>query len=275
MEIVPQVKDQSLDSGSTNKAFSTSMRAVMDREKDYRTAPGFPATRWSLVARAGEPLEQAAVGALDELLRMYCPLLKKHLVQGMNFTPHGADDFIQNFVTQKIMEKNALASADPARGRFRVFLLKTFKNFVLSELRRDRAKKRAPLNDQAVSLDEMPDLAVAQASFHQALDLDWARQIMATAVERMRNECAEKGRSDLWEVFSYRVLEPALEQAPIPSYDLLVRRFGFQSPSQASNLLITAKRMFHRALADTVRDTVADESQVAEEIRDLKAILAG
>jgi hypothetical protein len=33
--------------------------------------------------------------------------------------------------------------------------------------------------------------------------------------------------------------------------------------------------MFRRALADTVRDTVADESQVEEEIRDLKAILAG
>ena len=98
---------------------------------------------------------------------------------------------------------------------------------------------------------------------------------MATAVERMRSECAEKGRSDLWEVFSCRVLEPALEQAPIPSYEVLVQRFGFQSPSQASNLLITAKRMFHRALADTVRDTVADESQVEEEIRDLKAILAG
>lgn len=251
------------------------MRAGMTRENDHRTATGFPATRWSLVARACEPLEQAAVGALDELLRMYCPLLKKHLVQQMRFTPHGADDFIQNFVAQKIMEKNALASADPARGRFRVFLLKTFKNFVISELRRDRARKRAPLNDQAVSLDELPDLAATQASFHQALDLDWARQIMATAVERMRNECAEKGRSDLWEVFSCRVLEPALEQAPVPAYDELVRRFGFQSPSQASNLLITAKRMFQRALADTVRDTVADESQVAEEIRDLKAILAG
>jgi RNA polymerase sigma-70 factor (ECF subfamily) len=250
------------------------MRVVMAREKDHRTATGFPLTRWSLVARACEPLEPDAVGALDELLRLYCPFLKQHLVRQMNFTPHGADDFIQNFVTQKIMERNALASADPARGRFRVFLLKTFKNFVISEIRRGQAQKRAPLQDQAVSLDETPDLAAVAAPFHQALDQEWARQVLALAVDRMRKECAQKCRPDLWEVFSCRVLEPALEQAPLPSYDELVRRFGFQSPSQASNLLITAKRMFRRALEDTVRDTVADESQIEEEIRDLKAILA-
>jgi hypothetical protein len=33
--------------------------------------------------------------------------------------------------------------------------------------------------------------------------------------------------------------------------------------------------MDRRALEDTVRDTVGDDSQVDEEIRDLKAILAG
>ena len=240
------------------------------------TAPGvFPLTRWSLVARAGTAADQAAAQALDELLRMYCPVLKKHLVRTMNFTPHSADDFVQNFVAEKIMGKNALASADETRGRFRVFLIKTFNNFVISELRRGRARKRAPQNEQALSLDEAPELAGAGPPLPQALDQEWARQIMAVALDRMKKECAAKARPELWEIFSCRVLGPALEQAPLPSYDALVRRFGFQSPSQASNLLLTAKRMFRRALEDAVRDTVADESQVEEEIRDLKAILAG
>jgi len=205
---------------------------------------------------------------------MYCPVLKKHLVRDMNFTPHSADDLVQDFIAQKILEKNALASADSTKGRFRVFLLKTFTNFVVSEIRKGRARKRSPHSGQALSLDEVPDLAVASAPLHQALDLEWARQIMAMAIEHMKNECAAKGRDDLWEIFSCRVLEPTLEQAPLPSYESLVRRFGFQSPTQASNLLITAKRMFRRALEDTVRATVADEAQVDEEIRDLKAILA-
>ena len=242
---------------------------------DHTTRGVFPHTRWSLVARACAPSDRAASRALDELLRVYCPVLKTHLVRNMHLPPHRADDLVQDFVALKILEKNALASADAARGRFRVFLLKTFNNFVVSEIRKDRARKRSPHNERAVNLDDAPDLALADAPMHQALDLEWARQIMALAIERMKNECAAKARDDLWEVFSCRVLEPTLEQAPLPSYDDLVRRFGFQSPTQASNLLITAKRMFRRALADTVRDTVADESQVDEEIRDLKAILAG
>lgn len=243
-------------------------------EADPTTRGVFPHTRWSLVARACLPPDQVASRALDELLRVYCPVLKKHLVRDMNFTSHRADDLVQEFVARKILAKNALASADAERGRFRVFLLKTFENFVVSEIRKNRARKRAPHNEQALNLDDLPDLAVADAPFHHALDLEWARQIMALAIDRMKKECAGKGRSDLWEVFSCRVLEPTLNQAPVPSYEALVQRFGFASPTQASNLLITAKRMFRRALEETVRDTVADESQVEEEIRDLKAILS-
>jgi hypothetical protein len=182
---------------------------------------------------------------------------------------------VQNFVARKVMEKNMLASASAARGRFRVYLLKVFDNFAVSEIRRQKAKKRGPLNDQAVSLDGVPEAAVSDDRSHRAFDLDWARQTMARAVERMRSECDAKGRRDLWEVFTCRVLEPALDEAPQPSYEALVQRFGFQSPTQASNLLITAKRMFRRALTDVVRDTVADEAQVEQEIRDLKAVLAG
>ena len=89
----------------------------------------FPNTQWSLVARACALPDQASSHALNELLRMYCPVLRKHLVRDMKFTPHNADDLVQDFVALKIMAKNALASADAAKGRFRVFLLKTFNNF--------------------------------------------------------------------------------------------------------------------------------------------------
>lgn len=249
-------------------------RVADSSEEDASKRCVFPHTRWSLVARACVPPDQAASRALDELLRVYCPVLKQHLVRDMRFTPHAADDLVQDFVAHKIMAKNALASADAAKGRFRVFLLTTFENFVVGEIRKARARKRAPHNEHALSLDDLPDLAATDAPWHRNLDLEWARQIMSLAIERMKTECAAKGRNDLWEIFSCRILEPTLEQAPLPSYETLVQRFGFASPTQASNLLITAKRMFRRALEDTVRDTVADESQVEEEIRDLKAILA-
>jgi DNA-directed RNA polymerase specialized sigma24 family protein len=242
---------------------------------DSKTRGGFPHTRWSLVAQAsGGADDAAASAALNELLRAYCPVLNRHLVCVMNFTPHAADDLVQDFVAHKILRKNILSGANRTRGRFRVYLLTAFKNFVIGEIRRRKALKRGPLGDGALSLDELPEAAVAAKDSHRALDLDWARQTLAMAVERMREECRGKDRRDLWDVFSCRILEPALDQAPVPSYETLVSRFGFESPTQASNLLITARRNIRRALEGVVRDTVADESQVEREIRDLKAILS-
>jgi DNA-directed RNA polymerase specialized sigma24 family protein len=241
---------------------------------DSEARGGFPQTRWSLVARATGGADDAAAGALNDLLRAYCPVLKRFLIREMKFTSHAAEDLVQDFVTRKILQTNVLVHARGDRGRFRVFLLSVFKNFSISEIRRLKAKKRGPPNDRVVSLDEVPDAVVAKDDAHRAFDLDWARQTLAMAIERMKKECAEKGRRDLWEMFSCRVLEPALDQAPPPPYETLVARFGFQSPSQASNLLITAKRMFRRALAEVVRKTVTDASRVDEEIRDLKAVLS-
>jgi len=201
--------------------------------------------------------------------------LKGHLIRQMGFAPDDADDCVQGFVAQKVLGKNTLARADAARGRFRVFLLRAFRNFAIGEIRRRHARGRAAMHEGALRLDEAPEIVAAGGRLSHPLDVAWAQRVVAMAIERMRRECADKGRPDLWEIFSCRVLEPVLEQAALPSYETLVQRFGFQSPSQASNLLITAKRMFHRALVATVRDTVADESQVEEEIRELKAILAG
>ncbi len=64
-----------------------------------------------------------------------------------------------------------------------------------------------------------------------------------------------------------------VQTEPMP-YDKLVARFGLRSPSEASNLLITAKRMFARALHEIVRETVSDDQDVEPEIRELKRILA-
>ena len=54
----------------------------------------------------------------------------------------------------------------------------------------------------------------------------------------------------------------------------LVAKHGFQSPIQAANALITAKRMFKRVLEEVARDTVETDAEVAEEIRELKRILS-
>ena len=91
---------------------------------------------------------------------------------------------------------------------------------------------------------------------------------------RMQAECSQSGRDDLWRVFELRILKPIFEAAdPVP-YDEVVRLFGYRSPAQSSNALITAKRMFVRNLKDVISEYALDEEQVDEELRELHRVLA-
>jgi hypothetical protein len=53
-----------------------------------------------------------------------------------------------------------------------------------------------------------------------------------------------------------------------------MRRIGFKTPLQASNALVTAKRMFERQLRSVVAEYAGDESEVESELMDLRRIFS-
>ncbi len=79
---------------------------------------------------------------------------------------------------------------------------------------------------------------------------------------------------EVWGVFEVRILAPILQGTEPADYRELVERFGLRSPSQASNVLITGKRMFERVLRSVVAEYARDERDVDEEIGELREILA-
>lgn len=234
----------------------------------------FPATQWSLVGRAGTPNAADALQALDDLLAVYRPALVSYLTGIMRLPLSRAEDLVQAFVAHRVLEANVLSRADAGRGKFRSFLLKVFQNYVISELRMRHAKRRGPTPSRLLSLEDVPEAMLSAPGEILAFDLAWAKRTLAEVVERMQLECRRKNRMDLWELFQCRILDPTLTGASVPPYEDLLATFGFRSPSQASNLLITARRMFQRILRDVVRDTVGDEADTDAEIRDLIEILS-
>ena len=232
----------------------------------------FPTTRWSSVARAGSDEAEATRAALDRLLGRYLPALKAHLVYQRRMTPDRADDLLQGFVSEKILQKNLIARADRDRGKFRTFMLYALDNYVVSAMRRASAKKRSPAEGATVGLDEHLDHVAADEGPSDVFDVAWARQVLAEVLSRMESECADSGRSDIWGVFECRVLKPMLDRGdPLP-YEELVERFGLKSPAQASNVLVTAKRMFARILQSVVAEYAGDD--VEAEISELRLILS-
>ncbi|MCK4342388.1 MAG: sigma-70 family RNA polymerase sigma factor [Phycisphaerae bacterium] len=245
----------------------------MPTESDQH-AESFPTTQWSLVSRAGKQGLTVNSAALNQLLIRYLPALRAHLVVTKRIAPERADDLLQSFVARKFLEENLAAQADRARGKFRTFLLTLLDRFVISEFRRAAAKKRGAERWSNLTLEQLETQAAGDQRPSDAYDVTWARQLLSEAVRRMEAECRSCGRPDIWGVFQCRVLEPTLAGATPLDYSEVVTRFGFRSPSQAANVLITAKRMFERILRAVVAEYAVSEAEVEDEIRDLRVILA-
>lgn len=219
----------------------------------------FLSTRGSLIlaARGGDPARRRE--ALDELLRLYLPALRAHLLYRRRIDLHRAEDLLQAFVTRKVLERELLTRFDPARGRFRSFLLKSLQNFVFDHLE---------TNSNQIAMDRCEPLAESESP---VFEVEWSRQLLQETLRRMRQDCVAEGKAARWELFHARVIVPTLTGGAEPSYRTLVDRFGFRSAEQACNALVTAKRQFERTLRALISETehMLSDEEIDAEIADL------
>jgi len=232
----------------------------------------FPTTHWSLVVRAGQDAAEAQREALEQLLRRYLPALHAHLVHTRRVAPDEADDLLQDFVASRIIEKGLLGRADQELGKFRSYLLAALDRFLIDQRRRQGAQKRSPGGAALGDLGE-DDQRLPAPPTADAFDLAWARTVLDQSLDKMRTECAESGRDDVWGVFESRLLAPILHRAEPADYEELVGRFGLASAAQASNVLITAKRMFARIIRAVVGEYALGDEEIETEIRELHTVL--
>jgi RNA polymerase sigma-70 factor (ECF subfamily) len=213
--------------------------------------------------------------ALDVVLRRYQESVLNYLGFRFLVAREEAEDLWQGFVMRRILEKRLLTQVDPQRGRFRTFLVSSLNRFVLSELRRQHARKRCPAAG-CVSLDTLGERELAHLAAPPADDteLGWAQAVIAGALLNMRADCVRAGAMEIWGVFEGRILSAILNDEPPTKYAELVRRFGFKSPTQTFNALTTAKRMFKRHLRQVIAQYSADDSEVEDELQALKQMLA-
>jgi hypothetical protein len=96
--------------------------------------------------------------------------------------------------------------------------------------------------------------------------------VLEQALFKMCEQCRDEGHGDRWRVFDRRVIQPFWHGLPEPTCEELVRELGLDSPRQASNALITAKRHFRRVLEETVAQYLCDGEDVANELNQLASI---
>ena len=226
----------------------------------------FPNTHWSLVKRAGLPDQSARSEALQTILHRYLPALRSYLRVARRLSEEESEELLQSFITEKILEHDLIGQADQTKGRFRSLLLVSLKNYHVSRI---RSQKRA--NASAFADYDHEDDAPTSELLVQGV---WARALIHRVIESMKAECQNTGRQDIWLVFEERILLQIFGNAKPESYESLALRLKLTSPTQAANLLVTAKRMYVRLMRAAVAEYEADPLDIDNEILDLWRILA-
>jgi hypothetical protein len=72
-----------------------------------------------------------------------------------------------------------------------------------------------------------------------------------------------------WGVFHDRIVRPMLSNAAAPSLTDICEKYGIDSEKKASNMIITVKRRFQVMLRQYLRNTVASEREVDDELQEI------
>src|SRR5271170_4894486 len=237
------------------------------------TLPGssqFPTTRWTLVVAAGDPRRKEARSALVSLCENYWYPLYAYL-RRRGYPADQAQDLTQEFF-MRVLEGRYLDRADPAKGRFRSFILTSLKFFVADEQDRQRARKRGG------GLLVAPEFSSGEERYQREPAHDetperiferrWALSVLDRVVERLRDEFVRHGHPEHFERLKMFLLGKS--DAP---YAALAREMN--TSEGALKVAIHRLRKRYRDLfRQEIADTVADPAEVESELRFLAAVLS-
>ncbi|HZN66003.1 MAG TPA: sigma-70 family RNA polymerase sigma factor [Tepidisphaeraceae bacterium] len=234
----------------------------------------FATTRWTLVVAAGAARPDGtpeARKALSELCALYWyPVYAYVRRRGKN--AEDSLDLTQGFFT-RLIEKNDLAAADPARGRFRGWLLASVKNYLANEWDRVTARKRGGGRSiLSIDADDAEDRYRREPAHHltpeRIFDRRWALTLLERALSALQSECERDGKAGL-----FAALKPTLTgdgRDPSNPYRDLAEVLGMTEGSVkvAAHRL---RRRYRDLLRLHIAETVGRPEDVDDEIRDLFA----
>jgi DNA-directed RNA polymerase specialized sigma24 family protein len=233
-------------------------------------APGrFDPTHWSLVLEAAQSEAPGSMEALAELCTRYWPPLYA-FVRHRGHSPENAQDLVQGFF-EHLIGSHGLRSVAPAKGRFRSFLLASFQNYTVTEIRRAHREKRGGCAE-LIRLDW--ENAEGRLAFEPAdrltpeilYDAQWALLLLERATKRLKQEYEASGKAPLFAALQgFLGTEGPQEKI---SYEESAR--ALKSSVSATRTMVHRFRRRHgQLLREEVAQTVTDPAQVDAEVHAL------
>jgi RNA polymerase sigma-70 factor (ECF subfamily) len=230
----------------------------------------FQPTRWSIVLAAGDISNPERDRALETLCEAYwMPVYAYIRRKGRN--GEDAKDLTQQFFLT-LLARDGLKTADPARGRFRNFLLTGLQRFLVSEWRRQTAARRfAP--EPPADFDEVEQTLASGDEIDGTPELrfesDWADALLARALGKVRAGYEKTGRAELFDVLKPFIWGPRSGCGA----DAAAGALGL-SEGAARVAVHRLKQRFRDVLREEVAATVDGPAAVDDELRHLIRVLA-
>lgn len=221
--------------------------------------------------RAGQRDEAGSAEALETLCRAYWfPLYAFARHEGNG--PEQAQDLAQEFFS-RLLAKNYLETADPNRGRFRSFLLGSFKHMMANE-RRDATRQKRGGAAVTFSLDALqPEERYAMEPVHtltpdRVFERQWAETVLARTLDRL--EADYSGNAVRFAELKVFLVGPK-GAAP---YAEVAARLGV-SEGALKLVVHRMRRRYAELFRDEIAQTVENPSEIEDEIRHAFTVLAG
>ena len=235
------------------------LNAVSGGARDFRT------THWSLVLKACRADDADAAAALDRLCRTYWyPLYV--FVRRRGHNPETARDLTQSFFAA-LLARNQFAVVDPARGRFRSFLVHSLTHFLANEWRDAHRLKRGGcavvFSLDGLEPEERYRLEPAVENDAEKLfERRWAYTLVEGALERLRTEHERVGKGRVFDELA--AFLPGGE--PRGTMAETAQRLGM-SESAVKVTVHRLRQRFRTLFREAVAETIDKAEEVDEEIR--------
>jgi len=226
------------------------------------------------VLAVGSPDREERTRAFDTLVAAYWRPVYRCLRARWSLEDDDAQDVTQGFFTTAL-EKGTLARFDPARGRFRTYLLACLDGYAANErraarrLKRGGDAKRVPLESEDDE-GQLRTVEIADAPGLEALfEREWARSLFGLGVAALRERCTGTSREIAFRLFEQYDLEDGASSRP--SYATLAAEHGVRE-TQVTNHLAWARREFRAAVLRKLREITATEEEFRAEAKALLGV---
>lgn len=230
--------------------------------------PRFDSTQWSLVIQSQNRSTAEGRVALAELCQRYWYPIFAY-VRSLGHDMHQSQDLTQGFF-ERLIDKNYVGDADPAKGKFRTFLLTSLTNFLANEHDKRMALKRGGTQKQIpLELEDAERRYTIEPTTNDnpaaRFEEQWARSMLDRVVTQLQRDYADAGKAELFENLKQYLVVSEMESAAT-----IGSRLGMSEPA----VRVAAHRLraeYRARLRAEIAATVTESSQIDDEIAALFA----